>query len=130
MNFIVHNGKGMPVEPTTVVTVIRRDKGWTVGIAQSLKGWDHTYSPEDIMQYEAGQKAETKPSSAFQRQEGGDHYVNMAIQPSEYIHKNGIGYMEGTAIVYLSRFRAKGGISDLKKAIHTIEQLIEMEESK
>lgn len=51
----------------------------------------------------------------------------MAIQPVEFIHKNGIGFCEGSAIKYLARWRAKGGIEDLKKARHFIDLLIQME---
>ena len=69
----------------------------------------------------------TEAASAFERQVGGTHYSDMAIQPVEFIHRNGIGFSEGTAITYLARWRSKGGIQDLRKAIHTIEQLIELE---
>jgi hypothetical protein len=67
---------------------------------------------------------------ALSVQEGGNHYKDLAIQPVEFIHKNGIGYIEGCAIKYLVRWRKKGGIEDLKKARHFINILIEMEESK
>jgi hypothetical protein len=68
--------------------------------------------------------------SALAHQEGGNHYKALAIQPVEYIHKNGIGFCEGSAIKYLTRWRAKGGIEDLKKARHFIDLLIEMEAQK
>jgi hypothetical protein len=67
---------------------------------------------------------------ALAHQEGGNHYKGLAIQPVEYIHKNGIGFCEGSAIKYLTRWRAKGGIEDLKKARHFIDLLIEMEAQK
>jgi hypothetical protein len=66
--------------------------------------------------------------TAMTKQEGGDHYKDMAIQPVEFIHRNGIGYMEGCAIKYLSRWKKKGGVLDLRKAIHFIELLIQFEE--
>jgi hypothetical protein len=68
--------------------------------------------------------------SAFDKQEAGEHYKKMAIQPAEYIHKNGIGFIEGCCIKYLSRWRNKNGIEDLKKARHFLDLLIEMEEGK
>ncbi|HZZ79634.1 MAG TPA: DUF3310 domain-containing protein [Gemmataceae bacterium] len=68
--------------------------------------------------------------SALDRQIGGDHYRTMAIQPVEFIVKNGIGFCEGNAITYLCRWRSKDGIKDLRKAIHHIELLIELEEAK
>lgn len=66
---------------------------------------------------------------ALERQEGGNHYKDMAIQPVEYIHRNGLGFCEGNVVKYVSRWRAKGGIEDLKKARHFLDLLIEMEES-
>jgi hypothetical protein len=60
-------------------------------------------------------------------QVGGEHYKDMAIQPVEFIHANGIGYMEGNVIKYVTRWRKKNGIADLQKARHYIDLLIEME---
>lgn len=69
--------------------------------------------------------------SALDTQEGGDHYKKLAIQPFEYIHRNGIGFAEGCAIKYLTRWKDKGGVQDLKKARHFIDLLIdEVERSK
>jgi ribosomal protein L37AE/L43A len=65
--------------------------------------------------------------SALGAQVGGGHYKDMPIQPFEFIHKNGIGFAEGCAIKYLSRWRKKGGVEDLKKARHFIDLLIEQE---
>lgn len=67
-------------------------------------------------------------SSALLVQEGGGHYKKLKIQPIEYIHANGIPFAEGSAIKYLTRWRDKGGIEDLKKARHFIDLLIELEQ--
>lgn len=48
----------------------------------------------------------------------------MAIQPLEFILANGIGFCEGNVIKYVSRWKEKGGVEDLKKAKHYIEVLI------
>lgn len=61
-------------------------------------------------------------------QVGGSHYKELPIQPVEYIFMNGIGYFEGNVIKYVSRWRSKGGLADLKKAKHYLEMLIEYEE--
>ena len=58
-------------------------------------------------------------------QVGGDHYKDMAIQPAEYIMRNNLGWAEGCAIAYISRWRQKGGVQDLQKAIHTLQLLID-----
>lgn len=66
--------------------------------------------------------------SAWKTQQGGQHYKDMPIQPFEYSMANGLDPMQHTAIKYVTRFRDKGGVEDLKKAIHTIELLIEWEQ--
>ena len=68
-------------------------------------------------------------TSANAKQVAGTHYKDLAIQPWDYIAGNGIGYLEGCAIKYLSRWRDKGGIDDLHKAQHYIEKLIEITEA-
>ena len=65
--------------------------------------------------------------SALDEQEGGDHYKSRAIQPVQYIHANGIGFLEGNVIKYTTRWRDKGGLSDLRKARHYLDMLIELE---
>lgn len=67
--------------------------------------------------------------TALTEQVGGDHYRSMKIQPAEFIHANGIGYLDGRAITYLARWRSKNGVEDLRKAKHVIELLIELEEA-
>ena len=63
-------------------------------------------------------------------QVGGTHYKAMPIQPVEYIQRNGIGFMEGNVIKYVSRWQDKGGLDDLNKAKHYLEMLIPYEEEK
>lgn len=67
---------------------------------------------------------------ALDTQVGGGHYKDMAIQPMEYSMKNGLDACQHTAIKYISRFRDKGGIEDLRKAKHVIDMLIQFEEEK
>lgn len=72
--------------------------------------------------------APLKDISALGTQEGGDHYKKLRIQPVEYIHANAIPFAEGSVIKYVTRWRDKNGIADLKKARHFIDLLIELEE--
>lgn len=67
------------------------------------------------------------PGGPFSVQVGGTHYKDFAIQPVQFIHRNGIGYCEGNVIKYVSRWRTKGGAADLKKARHYIDLLLQME---
>jgi len=62
---------------------------------------------------------------ATDRQEGGNHYKTMEIQPMDYSMANGMDACQHTAIKYISRHESKGGEKDLRKAIHVIEMLIE-----
>jgi hypothetical protein len=72
--------------------------------------------------------AQTKQvMDANSHQHGGDHYRDKAIQPWDYIAANGIGYMEGNIIKYVSRWRDKNGVEDLRKAMHYLQKLIEIE---
>lgn len=64
---------------------------------------------------------------ASSKQVGGDHYRSLAIQPSEFIHRNGIGFLAGNVIKYVVRYKNKNGLEDLKKARHYIDLLIEWE---
>jgi hypothetical protein len=68
--------------------------------------------------------------AANDKQIGGSHYKEAGIECWDYIVANKLGYLEGTAIKYLTRWQKKNGVEDLKKAIHFIEKLIEVEELK
>ena len=65
--------------------------------------------------------------SALQKQVGGNHYKKYKIQPVEFIHANALGFIEGCAIKYIVRHRDKGGAEDIRKAIHFLEMLLELE---
>ena len=58
---------------------------------------------------------------------GGGHYKDMAIQPIEFIVSNSIPYREANVIKYITRWKGKGGVEDLRKAAHYIDMLIEEE---
>lgn len=64
--------------------------------------------------------------TANDKQVGGSHYRVGSIQPWDYIAANNIGYFEGNIIKYVSRWKQKGGLNDLKKAQHYLEKLIEL----
>jgi hypothetical protein len=60
-------------------------------------------------------------------QVGGNHYKDMTIQPIEYIAVNGLSFLQGSVVKYVSRYKAKGGLQDLEKAKHCIDLMIEFE---
>jgi hypothetical protein len=50
----------------------------------------------------------------------GNHYKDMVIQPAIFNIKNQIGFIEGSVIKYVCRWKNKNGLEDLKKARHFI----------
>ena len=68
-------------------------------------------------------------TSALNTQVGGSHYRDKGIQPIIYIHANDLGFCEGNVVKYVTRWREKNGVADLKKAIHYLELLIELNET-
>ena len=79
-------------------------------------------SGDDMTDKEWDKQIDAKPSN---RQVGGDHYKHMAIQPAEYCFKNNLNNLESEAISYITRNRFKNGSEDIKKAIHSLELLLE-----
>ena len=67
--------------------------------------------------------------NANQNQVGGTHYKSKAIQPWDYIAANELGYFEGNIVKYVSRWKDKGGLDDLRKARHYLDKLIELREA-
>ncbi len=57
-----------------------------------------------------------------------EHYKELAIEPVAYIEANGLGFHAGNVIKYVSRYKHKNGLDDLRKAKWYIERLIQIEE--
>ncbi len=73
-------------------------------------------------------KNQSPKSSTLQakdKQIGGGHYKDYAIQPLDYILANNIPWCEANVIKYVTRWRSKNGVEDLKKARHYLDLLIE-----
>jgi hypothetical protein len=62
-------------------------------------------------------------------QHGGNHYKT-PIEVWDFVEANDLGFLDGTAIKYLARWKKKNGLEDLRKAIHYVNKLIEVEEAK
>jgi hypothetical protein len=74
-------------------------------------------------------QAMAQQTTANDTQIGGDHYKAKPIQPWDFIAANQLGYFEGNIVKYVSRWKDKGGINDLKKARHYLDKLIELEDN-
>ena len=86
----------------------------------------------EIEEYMSGLNGTTASDikGANAKQVSGKHYKEKIIQPWDYIYANNLGYFEGNCVKYVSRWKDKGGIADLQKAIHYLEKLIELENNK
>lgn len=87
----------------------------TVGADPKPAGHDHAFD---------------EACTAACTQVGGDHYVKRAIGPWDIWAEYGMNAFEGAVLKYLLRWRDKNGVEDLKKARHTLDKLIEIEEAK
>jgi hypothetical protein len=65
-------------------------------------------------------------NAALSEQVGGDHYLEFPIQPVEYAIKNRLGFVEGAVVKYVTRWKLKGGVADLRKARHLLDILISL----
>jgi hypothetical protein len=57
---------------------------------------------------------------------GGVHYKLCRIQPVEYIFKNNLDWFQGTVVKYVTRWKTKGGVTDLKKARHVLDLYLQL----
>lgn len=80
--------------------------------------WDKILRDKELMKLR---------ESVLDKQEGGNHYKHLVIQPVEYIVKNKIPFCEGNIIKYVTRHKDKNGIEDLRKAKHMLELIAELE---
>lgn len=66
-------------------------------------------------------------SIANTKQIGGEHYKQFkGMEPWDVITGWNLGYLDGTALKYIARWKHKGGVEDLKKAIHFLEKAVEV----
>ena len=56
-----------------------------------------------------------------------EHYSNLPIEPWDFIQQNKLDFFEGNVVKYICRWKNKGGVDDLKKAVTYIEKIIEGE---
>lgn len=122
--WIEWDGGISPVIKETLVDVQYRIGNTATALPAYRMDWWHHGLISDIIAYRLHQP---ETSSALQSQEGGDHYKKLTIQPMEYSMANKLDACQHTVVKYVTRFRDKGGIEDLKKAIHTIKLLAKLE---
>lgn len=65
--------------------------------------------------------------SVLGTQEGGDHYKKLGIEPVEYIQANNLDFFQGNVVKYVTRHKDKKGAEDIRKAIHYLQMILEMQ---
>ena len=70
-----------------------------------------------------GMAVSADTNNAWDKQVGGDHYKQYAIQPAQFALANNLDYAQANAIKYIVRHADKNGVQDLDKAIHYVELL-------
>ncbi len=70
----------------------------------------------------------TEKSALLNNAHNSKHYKNFKIEPLQYIEENKLGFHEGNIVKYVSRWREKDGLDDLRKALFYIQRLIELAE--
>lgn len=70
-----------------------------------------------------GMAVSADTGNAWDKQVGGEHYKQYAIQPAQFALANNLDYAQSNAIKYIVRHKDKNGVQDLDKAIHYIELL-------
>ena len=72
-------------------------------------------------------KQSTERSKESMNESDPKHYSNLPIEPWDFIQQNKLDFFEGNVIKYICRWKNKGGVDDLRKAITYIEKIIEGE---
>lgn len=55
------------------------------------------------------------------------HYAGLEIDVIDFCHANDIPFLEGNIIKYVCRWKQKGGLEDLHKALDYLQRLIARE---
>ena len=135
-SWIEWKGGACPVELDSYVDVRMQDFEISEGrYARELR-WKHDGKTSDIISYRSvvdpslkivATRIEGKQKSSLDTQEGGDHYKTMKIQPVEFSTANKLTFLEGCVIKRVCRHRSKNGAEDIRKAIHELNLILELE---
>jgi hypothetical protein len=124
----VHPRLGLQCDGEVIETTVHLEDHWATDPAdQTLR---HSWSDHEQDQAEWRAAIESCNGSARRSQVGGDHYRKHKIQPWDIWEDHSLGAFEGSIIKYVLRYKDKNGVEDLKKARHTLDRLIEIEEGR
>ena len=74
-------------------------------------------------------KQSTERGEEIMNEADPDHYSNLPMEPWDFIQQNKLDFFEGNVVKYICRWKNKGGVTDLRKAITYFEKIIEGENS-
>lgn len=130
-------GKKYITNDGTIANVISRDDSGPYPFIAIVDGTKRFYTEDGIhsksnpanrFRIISEHLEEAQTEKASDRQTAGDHYKLLKIQPYKYALENNLNFMQSNVIKYVTRYKNKNGIEDLRKAIHCIELLIQHEE--
>lgn len=131
----VHDVNGLRIGEVVNVNKLADEVTWVldgqdaIGFVTSAASFNDEHETLQLV-YDIGVDdllADRPAPSPLETQVGGGHYTKLRIQPMVYSMANGLDACQHTAIKYVTRFRDKGGVEDLKKAKHVIDMLIDFE---
>lgn len=99
---------------------------WTEQAARLAPKPDTTYAGRPVVEPTKSiipvPRSPTPPKpDAMTRMVGGTHYSKLVIQPTEFCMRNGLDFCIGSILKYLTRWRSKNGLEDIRKARHFVE---------
>jgi hypothetical protein len=108
----------LQIEPVILISHDNRNVPPSSGdeVDERYEGSKSTFESIEMMSDALALKLPT----ALTEQIGGTHYKDLAIQPAEYCQRNGLSYCESNVVKYVTRHKKKGGLEDIKKAIHNL----------
>ena len=91
----------------------------------------HMHRSTEELGTQVGESLGKQVGGSLDKQVGGSHYKDCGIQPVEYIYSNGLDFLEGNVVKYITRHRTKGdGEQDIRKVIHYAQMILQMEYNK
>jgi len=91
----------------------------------------HMHRSTEELGTQVGGSLGEQVGGSLDKQVGGSHYKDCGIQPVEYIYSNGLDFLEGNVVKYITRHRTKGdGEQDIRKVIHYAQMILQMEYNK
>lgn len=86
--------------------------------------------PAESVDVVDGPSDRRRVNDANSQQIGGTHYKYLAIEPWDQTVLNNRDVFQHEIIAYVERWRTKGGIQDLEKAVHWLQKYIEVEKAR